>query len=703
MQPDKVIPLPQKKAPAMTEAKGKTQNGVNPARSYQTPGRCEPPEELANLPGWLVWRYEYEQNRDKSRKVPYYVNGSRRRGLQGRPEDCKHLVIYDEAIKTAARGFDGVGLALMPEFGIVALDFDNCVTDGLVHPAVEDLVSCTYAEYSPSGNGVRAFFKGNLGNRKDHAPDPFGFETFSTKGFVTFTGDALDCTALLGTGDTIAEVTGEVRALCAARFSNSTNAQGSQAGDPLMDYEPSLGLSADEIREHLAALDPNMGHDNWLHVGMAIHHETNGQGFDLWDEWSAGGTSYPGTETLWQRWDSFGNHSGRPVTARFLVKLAHDYKPVPNPQGYTLDDLRPIEHTIDGFLAAGVTVIAGAPGVGKTSLLVPLACCVAHLCRDDAALRPELRRHVVYVSEDSGQVQRVLYGMKAHSVPDKVAEFPAWFHIIQAVRSKPVALARAITKWRESYTYTAGPEQKGFQVEPLIVFDTSNATLDLDNENDNAEAGKAIAAIKQALGNASLWIVTHVSKVNSREDVQNLTARGAGAFEGDANAVAYILNDEALGECRYMVLGKRRFEPKFTELVFESHSDYRDVMTGWGSTQRVWYRYGEPTIPGMTRAEMRRAIQAQKLESAKIDCKTRILAMVESAQASGQVLNKTTLRENSGAKASFAITVIDELLRDGHIESVKNCGKPGATYVIGKTPWRPAESLAVLGTEGNEG
>lgn len=702
MQPDKVIPLPQKKAPAMTEAKGKASYGAIPARSYQTTAHCEPPEELASLPGWLVWRYEHEENREKPRKVPYYVNGSRRRGIQGRPEDCQNLVVYDEAIKAAARGFDGVGFALMPEFGVVALDFDNCVTDGLVNPAVDDLVSCTYAEYSPSGNGVRAFFKGDLGNRKDHTPDPFGFETFSTKGFVTFTGDALDSTALLGTGDTIAEVTSDVRALCAARFSRDTKANDSQGVDPLMDYEPSLGLSTEQIREHLDVLDPNMGHDDWLRVGMAIHHETSGQGFDLWDEWSAGGDSYPGAETLTKRWDSFGN-AARPVTARFLVKLAHDYRPVPNPQGYTLDELRPIEHTIDGFLASGVTVIAGAPGVGKTSLLVPLACSVAHLCPDGAALKPELRRHVVYVSEDSGQVQRVLYGIKAHYVPEKAGEFPTWFHIIQAVRSKPVALARAITQWRESYTYIAGPEQNGYQIEPLIVFDTSNATLDLDNENDNAEAGKAIAAIKQALGNASLWIVTHVSKVNSREDVQNLSARGAGAFEGDANAVAYILNDEAIGECRYMVLGKRRFEPKFTELVFESHSDFRDVHTDWGTTQRVWYRYGEPTIPGMTRAEMKRAIQVQKLEAAKVECKTRIVALVESAQASGQVVNKTTLRENSGAKAAFASVVIDELVRDGHIESVKNSRKPGATYIIGRTPWLPDEPLAVLGTEGNEG
>jgi hypothetical protein len=38
-----------------------------------------------------------------------------------------------------------------------------------------------------------------------------------------------------------------------------------------------------------AALDvlsnPDVGHQDWLSVGMAIHHETDGQGFNLWDNW----------------------------------------------------------------------------------------------------------------------------------------------------------------------------------------------------------------------------------------------------------------------------------------------------------------------------------------------------------------------------------------------------------------------------------
>ena len=90
--------------------------------------------------------------------MPYYASGGRRAGEQGRQEDRAQLVTFDAARAAAARrGFDGVGFAPMPEFGIVALDFDHCVTHGEIHEGVQALLTDTYAEYSPSGTGVRAY------------------------------------------------------------------------------------------------------------------------------------------------------------------------------------------------------------------------------------------------------------------------------------------------------------------------------------------------------------------------------------------------------------------------------------------------------------------------------------------------------------------------------------------------------------------
>lgn len=291
----------------------------------------EAPEKLRSLPGWLIWRYEQHEGEPKARKVPYYTNGGRRHGVQGAMPDRSQLTTFDAARAAAARrGYDGVGLALMPDFGVVALDFDHCMVGGGVHPEVERLVAGTYAEYSPSGQGVRAFMLGNAGNSKSHG-EPFGFETFSTKGFVTFTGNRLDATDLLGAENTLVELTDDVRRLCAARFGQQSSAKAGESDDPLMAYEPVIGLTLAQIAEALDVLPLDLPYESssgpsWLGVGMAIHHETNGsdEGFELWEGHFSQSPKYSTREYGLGKWASFGRGGQRSVTARSLVKWAHE-------------------------------------------------------------------------------------------------------------------------------------------------------------------------------------------------------------------------------------------------------------------------------------------------------------------------------------------------------------------------------------------
>lgn len=279
------------------------------------------PDALRALPGWLVWRFEANNGGGKPRKVPYFVNGMRRHGVQGSVEDRANMTTFEAARSYAARkGFDGVGLALMPEFNLVALDFDNCVASGRLHPQVEAIAAQSYAEYSPSGQGVRCFFQGELGNKKDsHHPD-FGLETFSSKGFVTFTGNTLDITDLVGNANHIEKVTPEVFALARARFGAKVEREAT-----ITDNKP-LGLTSAQISEALEVLPTDMDYDNWVMVGMALHHEFNGsdQGFEVWDDWSGASPKYTSREYGWERWVSFGKHQGKPVTARSLVRLANE-------------------------------------------------------------------------------------------------------------------------------------------------------------------------------------------------------------------------------------------------------------------------------------------------------------------------------------------------------------------------------------------
>lgn len=253
--------------------------------------------------------------------------------------------------------------------------------------------------------------------------------------------------------------------------------------------------------------------------------------------------------------------------------------------------LDPVEFVIDGFISNKITVIAGPPGVGKTSLLVPLSFHAAHLCDPLSDIIPALRRRVVYITEDADQVGRIIYGIcKNENIQKPDEGYNYWFRVIHAKRKSFVDLAEMITEIRGKHSLNLGPKFNNYIVEPLIVLDTSNATLELENENDNAQVGQAIAAIKEAMGRCAIWIVAHTSK-NGGKDGEQMSARGAGAFEGDANAVAYLINDKGQ---RYLTLGKRRFECDYDSVKFESFADAETVSTAWGGSQLVRYRYGRP-------------------------------------------------------------------------------------------------------------
>ena len=361
------------------------------------------PHVLRDLPGWLTWRLEYHEGEPKPRKVPYYTGGGRRHGVQGRPEDRQQLTTFDAARTAAARrGMDGVGFALMPEWGLVALDFDDCVTSAGIHPDVERMLVGTYCEYSPSGNGVRAFVRGALGNGKSRG-GPFGFEVFSSKGFVTFTGNILEVCELTESAQIVADASPEIVAYCTARFGRVDPGP----SDPGLAQGP-LGLTEAQLTECLDVLPDDLDYDQWLSVGMALHHETGGEGFDLWDEWGAKSPKYSTREYGRYKWDSFGQGGQRPTTAHRLVHMAcahgahinlaslaaDDFAPVVDlgpAQGPASEALRfPVVPAAEFVLRpapqwiikqliprAELVVLLGAPGDGKTFIAIDLAGCIA--------------------------------------------------------------------------------------------------------------------------------------------------------------------------------------------------------------------------------------------------------------------------------------------------------------------------------------
>ena len=490
------------------------------------------PEPLRDLPYWLIWRRESFPGEAKPRKVPFYANGSRRRGRQGAPHDLDQLTTYAIALQAAIRGgYDGVGFAHVHGANIITLDFDNCVADGRLRPDVLDLVGCTYAEYSPSGKGIHAIYSGPpdlVANYKAPARgDDFAVEAFSSAGFTTFTGWMLDHVDLLGYEDKIAPMPVKVVEACRARFGKGAVDRPVDPDDFMAGREPPLGLTVADIERILSHLDPSMGRGDWIRIGMALHHETEGDdtGFALWDEWSSRGYNYKGTEDLRYQWDRMEPVPGRrSVTMASVIAMAkeqgYDTRRAPEevlakaeslvPQGRfafqpaaDISKRPPPEWLIKGVVPAGeLVVLYGASGSGKSFLALDQAMCIARGV-DWFGRRVRQGAVAVIAAEGGGGISLRLRAYARHHGID-LADV-AGLHILTAAPNffqSDDDVAEVIAELR-----TLGPLA-------LVLVDTLAQVSPGANENTSEDMGLVLANLKiihRATG-ATVMPVHHAGK-----------------------------------------------------------------------------------------------------------------------------------------------------------------------------------------------
>lgn len=174
------------------------------------------PEELFELPVFLLWRLRPKPGKPgKFDKIPHYASGVQRRGVNGSAEDRSQLVDLGDALAAYQRGGrDGIGMALLSDIPVWALDLDNCIdANGRLSPLAQAAAeSGSYCERSPSGRGIRAMYTGKAGmDAKNHEA---GVEVFDSRGFVTLTGDTLTRDALTACPPTLlAEIVATVQAI----------------------------------------------------------------------------------------------------------------------------------------------------------------------------------------------------------------------------------------------------------------------------------------------------------------------------------------------------------------------------------------------------------------------------------------------------------------------------------------------------------
>ena len=388
----------------------------------------------------------------------------------------------------------------------------------------------------------------------------------------------------------------------------------------------------DRAVKALHHISPDCDYDQWIELGQALHTEFGESGLGPWMTWSMAGNKFAGTKDIEVHWKSF--HQGKGVGLGTLFKHAKDcgYEPPTKqterntavqdfaaviqsvtmpalaqdaPQGWpertlSIGSLKPIRYMVKGFWAHSFMVLAGQPGIGKTTAVISLCMVMAGLQAKDCELTATKKRKTIIVTEDSDQVERTLtgyarhYGISADSLSD-------WFVIIDAKRSQVKDLLMLA---HNVIHHTID------NVRPLLVLDTANATMDIDNENDNSEVGSFIAALKQTIYiqlDTPVCIITHTNKTISKAD-SDATARGASAFTGDATLTGVLFEDET--KTRYMRLVKTRYQPNFREIKFNSDVFADTVLDEDGDIQEQMVLL---VVPAMSSEEDRRQAANERM------------------------------------------------------------------------------------------
>lgn len=159
--------------------------------------------------------------------------------------------------------------------------------------------------------------------------------------------------------------------------------------------EPPPGALAD-LQEALRFIDPDGSYPDWVKVGQAIHGALWTNGFELWDQWSAQGSKYPGSTKLWRKWQSFDANGA--ITLATVYGMARDagrqWKApeaaqdafVAPPAGESLvimacdlpTTLKPPAWLARHYLEANaLSVLFGEPGAGKSFLALDLGLSIA--------------------------------------------------------------------------------------------------------------------------------------------------------------------------------------------------------------------------------------------------------------------------------------------------------------------------------------
>lgn len=282
-------------------------------------------EELErNVPGgmkalsqWCGWMVK------DGRKTP--INA--RTGRLAKSNDPKTWSPWEDALDHARRHERserrGLGFVFQKSDGLVYVDLDDCLDEGReLLPWARELVlpflKKTYVEVSPGGRGLHVFAIAHLppgasaitGKRSKVADGLV--EVYHDRRFTTVTGDVFKGSSAIGLCQ--AEVDALLKAV--GLWEKMAEREAPGPGDAAELTPETLA----QVRAALAALDPDVGHDQWVKIGMALKSGLGDElGFSTWNVWSARGAKYKGEHETRAKWKTFATDGGVKLGSLFYV------------------------------------------------------------------------------------------------------------------------------------------------------------------------------------------------------------------------------------------------------------------------------------------------------------------------------------------------------------------------------------------------
>ena len=652
------------------------------------------PHQLKELSQWMPYKLVQKPDKDKLSKVP-----QNKSGYPAAKTDRENWLSFDaclELYESNKTKFDGIGFCPNNPH-LLFIDLDECfLSDGSLDNRARELVDSIegYVERSLSGKGVHIVTLADkaYGNPKSQDGK---VEVFTTAMYLAMTGDIFEEREHIPAYAPDTSVLGKyLQKVEPATQFDEFEAYGKR------DHSLTLEKARDMVINQII---PNPTYEDWLQLGMALHFQFEGayEALDLWDDYSLqdGAGNYSGFSDLEKHWDKFRLDHPKPVTIATIYKrlqkpeLSIDELIIQNPPlRYNTTKPKAVRYLLNGFMAEGVTSLAGASGAGKTTMIVEMASIVAHLCEEERLgidkhfLKVRGRRRVVHFAEDTRQIEQALYakrkyGKGASQITREDEDVIDWYMLVQTKKHSASELGKLIEAYSSRHTEcwpTGIIEPDGRErfvvMPPILIFDTASASFDLDDENSNSEQSKMIAAIKAAIKvhYDPIWITSHVAKAARDKDVKHQTSRGAGAIEADAQTVATLARDIGM-DCTILSLNKNRIQTQYDELQFHPSFHAEFVEDEWGDMQEVTYITGE--LNKGTSSQRIASKQDNRKKTADLEKQKRqdenaleAFKLIANAPA-GSIYGKDDIRDGLSIGSAQSQAAIAYLLKGGYLVS----------------------------------